>query len=64
MATESTRPTTPDTIPADTLPTVAGTTWPPMSSNRAAGILWSERLFATARTASGDAARFAAGLDE
>jgi hypothetical protein len=40
----------------------SATTWPPMSSNRAAGIVWSERLMAQVRVCSGDASRFAAGL--
>ena len=38
------------------------TTWPPMSSNRFAGMLWSERLMSQARAASSDAERFMKGL--
>lgn len=38
------------------------TTWPPMSSNRFAGVLWVERLMSQARVASGDAERFMKGL--
>ncbi len=38
------------------------TTWPPMSSNRAAGIVWSERLMAQVRVCSGDTERFAGGM--
>lgn len=51
------RPTIPDLAGPSVSPT-----HPPMSRNRAEGILWSERLFAQAAPASSDAARFAAGL--
>jgi hypothetical protein len=37
-------------------------TFRPWSSNRNEGIIWSERLFAQASSAAGDAARFAAKL--
>jgi hypothetical protein len=38
------------------------TTWPPLSSNRFAGVLWSEKLMSQARAASSDAERFMKGL--
>jgi hypothetical protein len=38
------------------------TTWPPMSSNRFAGMLWSEKMMSQARAASSDAERFMKGL--
>ena len=44
---------------ADALCASQGPTWPPLSSNRAEGIRWAERLFAQARCASQDTARFA-----
>lgn len=37
-------------------------TWPPLSANRAAGIVWAESLLAQARACTLDASRFAAGL--
>jgi hypothetical protein len=37
-------------------------TWPPMSMNRAAGIVWYESIMAQSRSASQDATRFAQAL--
>jgi hypothetical protein len=37
-------------------------TWPPLSANRAAGVVWYCELMARATSASNDVARFAAGL--
>jgi len=51
--------------PTDAAPALSSTnapTWPPMSSNRQAGMLWAERLMRLAAPASSDAARFMAGL--
>ncbi len=43
---------------------LAGTpTWPVLSQNRQAGILWSERLMRQASTAAADSTRFMAGLE-
>ena len=50
------------TQPAAAIPESAYPTHPPMSRNRAEGILWSERLMCQSAPASGDAARFMAGI--
>jgi hypothetical protein len=50
------------TVPAPELAPSNAPTWPPLSSNRAEGLLWSERLMCLAAPASADVARFAAAL--
>ena len=53
----------PLTVPAPAAPVFAAPkTWPVLSQDRAEGVLWYERLMATSAPASGDCARFAAGL--
>lgn len=43
---------------------LAGTpTWPPLSTNRFEGVLWSEWLMCQARPATDDGIRFLAGLE-
>lgn len=62
-AQSSERPTDERCTEADAL--CAGSvapTWPPLSANRAAGIVWAESLLAQARACTLDASRFAAGL--
>lgn len=66
--TTTQRPSTPTQADRPTLADAASqaactaTTWPPMSSNRFAGMVWSERPMSQARAASSDAERFMKGL--
>ena len=48
--------------PAPSFAPAAVATWPELSRDRAEGVRWYEALMAKAAPASGDAARFAAGL--
>lgn len=52
----------PATVPAPELAPSNAPTWPPLSQNRCAGMLWAERLMRLAAPASADAVRFAAAL--